>query len=171
MRFSALHSHQTSRWLQTLCEEPVGYRRCGVCRTGQLVKQWAPPLGSMPQPLSLLRFEVCRRRQAEERLKASVLLTEHHCVARRGWLWHPVGDRASVRGRRAAFRTSEHNGLVGQLQERARVHNETETHTQKDAPVALEGGKWRGVVAQRAREPGTARYSRQPAPPLGTHTA
>lgn len=48
-----------------------------------------------------------------------------------GWLWHPVGDQASVRGHRAAFRTSKHNSLAGQLEERARVHNETETHTEK----------------------------------------
>lgn len=69
--------------------------------------------------------------EGEERLKAKVLLTEDHCVVLHGWLWHPVGDRASVRGHRAAFGTSKHNSLVGQLQERARVHNETETHTEK----------------------------------------
>lgn len=110
-------------------------------------------------------------REGEERLRAKVPLTEDHCVALRGWLWHPVGDRASVRGRGAAFGTSEHNSLAGRLQERARGHSERETHTEKNAPVALEGGKRRGVVAQRAGEPGTARSSRQPAPPLGTHRA
>lgn len=106
-----------------------------------------------------------------ERLTAKVLLTEDHCVALHGWLWHPVGDRASVRGLRAVFGTGEHNSLAGQLREWARGPSETETHTEKNAPVTPEGGKWRGVVAERAREPGTARSSRQPAPPLGTHRA
>lgn len=97
------------------------------------MKQWAPSLGFVPQPLSLLRLGVWRRRrrEGEERLKAKVPLTEDHCVVLRGWFWHPVGDQASVRGCRAAFRTSKHNSLAGQLEERARVHNETETHTEK----------------------------------------
>lgn len=98
--------------------------------------------------------------------RAKVLLTEDHCVVLRGWLRHPVGYQASVRGSRVAFRTSKHNTLAGQLEERTRVHNETETHTE-NALVTLEGGNWRGVVAQRVREPGTARYNCQPASSSG----
>lgn len=75
-----------------------------------------------------------------------------------------------VSGHRAAFGTTKHDTLAGQLEERARVHNETETHTE-NAPVTLERGNRREAVAQRLRELGTARYSRQPAPPLGTHRA
>lgn len=135
------------------------------------MKQWAHSLGLVPHPPSLLRLGVWRSRsEGEEWLQAKVLLTVDHCVVLRRWFWHPVGDQASVGGRRAAFRTSKYN-TPRRSAGGACVHNETETHTQTNAPATLKGGKQRGVVAQRAREPGTARYSRQPAPPLGTHRA
>lgn len=72
-----------------------------------------------------------------------------------------------VLGHRVTFGTTEHKTLAGQLEECGCWHNETE-----NAPVTVDrGGDWRGAVAQKVREPGTARSSRQPAPPLGTHRA
>lgn len=110
------------------------------------MKQWAPSLGLVPQPPSLLRLGVRRRRrEGQEWLQAEVLLTEDHCVVLRSWLWHPVGDQASVRGHRAAFRTSKHN-TPRRSAGGACVHNETETHTHRQTLQQLwrEGnrGEW-----------------------------
>lgn len=109
--------------------------------------------------------------EGEKQSQAKVLLREEHCVLLHGWLWHPVGDRAGVRGPRAPFGTTKRNGRAGQLQEGAHAHGETGTYARKCSSDSGEGEMEGELVTQRVREPGTARYSRQPAPPLGTHRA
>lgn len=102
--------------------------------------------------------------------KKKWLQAKHPTEREAGWLrgllsgWAPTSE-GRPEGRSGQASTT---ALQGQLQEGAHAQG----GKKKKKMLQLlqregNGGEWRGVMAQRVREPGTDRHSRQPGPSSG----
>lgn len=97
--------------------------------------------------------------------KKKWLQAKHPTEREAGWLRGLLSGWASTSEGRPEGRSGQASttALQGQLQEGAHAQG----GKKKNAPVAPAGGEWRGVMAQRVRELGTDRHSRQPGPSSG----
>lgn len=148
-----------------LCPGPVRPERCEGCQTGQLGKQRPLMLGFMPwHPRQAGAFPGGGGLKKKSGCKPSIPLRgkragseaflavgpPHQRAARRGVQDKQAQQPYRVNCRRELMRRGVKKKKMLQLLQREG-----------------NGGEWRGVMAQRVREPGTDRHSRQPGPSSG----